>query len=140
MPLEAPFTSDQPLDYTRQALESARQLLGGKPDELVSFKIRPIPKWPVDSPDQIHNAHVYPNEYSTIYNWLSRFPKTAEGIVNGKATGFKPDGENEVLFVEHESGPEVILYLGVATAALGLAKDTLVAPVWMQAAATSCYE
>ena len=125
MPLEAPFTSDRPLDYIQKALENGRQLLGGQPGEVVSFKIRPIPKWPVDSPTQIHDAYVYPNEYSAIYEWLSRFPKTTEGFINGKAIGINADGRNQLLFVEHESGPEIILYLGVATAALGLAKSVV---------------
>jgi len=120
---ELPFLNNVPARYYEMALDEARSLLSPSDDPLVSIKVRPIEKWPIDSPSDFHNRYVYPTEYSELEPFLSRFTAKRRGNVSrGKATAFTGGTDEEFLFVEHETGPELVLYLGVLTAGLSLAK------------------
>ncbi|MFL6519908.1 MAG: hypothetical protein ACJ8NS_06780 [Chthoniobacterales bacterium] len=126
MPEELPFLNNVPARYYEMALDEARSLLSPSDEPLISIKIRPIDKWPIASPSDFRNRYVYPSEYSQLEIFLSRFTAERRGDVSrGKAIAFTAGSGQEFLFVEHETGPEIVLYLGVITAGLGLAKAVI---------------
>jgi hypothetical protein len=101
--------------------QQAMDLLGRQPDEVVSIKVRPITAdgW---------NAYVYGNEYDEIEAALG--PANLRGTL-GESWGRQDnagqfrDGDNVFVVAEHETGPEIVAYLAVIAASLGLAEKVV---------------
>jgi hypothetical protein len=107
--------------YEVQLTEASRMLLTNA-DKLVSIKIRPI-----EDIGTWYDRYVSPSEYKEIEKIFVDFQQLAQGFVNyGKARAFRFGDNEEFLFVEHESGPEIILSLDIVQhAALALGAGTL---------------
>jgi hypothetical protein len=90
-------------------LDEASGFLNQDPQNLISIKIRPI-----EDEGQWKNRYVYPGEYEEIYHVLSTFTKLQQGYVSrGKATLYESSDGTRFVFVEHETGPEIIFVLDV---------------------------
>jgi hypothetical protein len=126
--MELPFGDHIPQGYYEMALEEARPLLGEIDERLVSLKIRPIQKWPIESDDQFHTAYVYRDEYAMVHRWLSAssLNQVQKGRVSrGPAITLRSMAGDNFVFVEHETGPEIIMTLTLVTASLGLIKEVV---------------
>jgi hypothetical protein len=89
----------------------ASSLLGADPDEIVSIKVRPTH---VAGEFTDANAHVYPDEYAEIFEHLAGFQQVRTGYaMSGKYRLIRLESGILVLFVEHETGPEIVFVLDV---------------------------
>lgn len=128
--MKVPFDGVVPQHYYEMALAEAATLFPGAPSELTSIKIRPLSKWPLSSDSDFHNAYVYPVEYRDLYSWLHAdgWSESGKGTVSrGKATLYtKSNGAQQIVFVEHETGPEIVACLVLAAAVVSLVKEIVV--------------
>jgi hypothetical protein len=96
--------------HYREALMEASRLLDKPPENLVSLKVRPTDDASMDiAPWQ--NSYVYPSDYAAIEAHLvaARLPiKDLGPVLQGRGFNIRLTSQTEVLFVEHESGPEII--------------------------------
>lgn len=107
-------------------LVDASILLDRIDDELISLKIRPINLNPVNDEEDFYDAYVYPSEYEDIRYFLKQEKCIKEGQVNyGLTKRYSNDSNEDYLFVEHETGPEIITNLALLTASLTLAKSVV---------------
>jgi hypothetical protein len=126
-----PFADNVPLGYYEMTLGQARRLLSSNGNPLVSIKVRPLQYWPTVFDRSFHNAYVYEVDYAEIDSFLSRRFATrgpVEPVPQGRAqvyTPRAPDGGAEFAFVQHESGPEIIVCLGSAQDSPGLMDSVL---------------
>ena len=119
-----PPVNEAPNGYYEMSLEEARLLLEPRMGELVSFKLRPIAEWSPESGVGFENRYVYPEEYARIYQFLAAYNVNGSGQVSrGQATAYEKDG-GDFLFVEHHTGPEIVLYTGDAMG-MSLAKSVV---------------
>ncbi len=119
-----PSPNEAPTAYYDMSLEEARLLLEPRMGELVSFKLRPIAEWSSESAAGFENRYVYPEEYSRIYKLLEACKVNGNGeVARGHATAYEGEAGG-FLFVEHETGPEIVLYMGDGTG-MGLAKSVV---------------
>lgn len=124
--MKLPFERKVPLHYYEMALAEAAELLGSP--AATSLKIRPVANWPIERDDEFSNAYVYPAEYALLYKWLAASPleKVREGRVSsGKAVSLRTPAGDRLVFVEHETGPEIVAALALATASVGLVKEVV---------------
>jgi len=119
-----PSANEAPLDYYEMNLEEARLFLEPRMGELVSFKLRPIAEWSSDSNTGFENRYVYPEEYERIYKLLETYKANGNGeVAQGQATAYV-GAAGDFLFVQHETGPEIVLYIGDG-AGMALAKSVV---------------
>lgn len=98
-------------------LEEASRYLMASPDEIVSFKIRPI-----EDEGVRHDRYVYPVEYEQIKQLLARYKLLEEGYVSGgEALLYETEDGHKLLFVSHETGPEIIVLIRDVAVTVGAA-------------------
>jgi hypothetical protein len=96
-------------------------------DVLVSVKIRPI-----EAVGSLSNRYVYHQEYAEIIEFISQYKKKWDGSVNRGNAIIVDVGGSDVIFVEHETGPEIVFYLhlareaAIATGATAIAAQQVV--------------
>lgn len=121
--MKLPFANKLPQSYYEMALDEAHTLLSPQEGELVSIKVRPIEHWPINEAHHFTNAYLYPTEYKAAFRVLKRakLRATREGSISrGRGTVYATQDGSEFLFVQHETGPEIIAYVGLATASVTL--------------------
>lgn len=128
--MKLPFSDHVPDYYYEMALEEADSLLQLSPrgDSPLSIKVRPIKKWPMQSKGEFANAYVYPFEYASVNRALQKAPlvKCCTGMVGrGRAKEYRVPASGSFLFVEHESGPEIVAYLSLENAAKSLVGEVV---------------
>lgn len=107
-------------------LLNATEYLKGQAGSLVSIKVRPIDKMPVSDQDEFWDAYVYSDEYQNINAFLAKNQFVGTGSVNYGQTAHCANLQGEeFLFVEHETGPEIIASLALITASLTLGKSII---------------
>jgi hypothetical protein len=95
---------------------AAQDLLGGSRGDLISLKVRPIDTdgW---------NRYVYADEYTEMRSILGpglRRGRLGDGPADNAGV-YQTEG-GLYLVAEHETGPEIVVYLAAIGAALGLAE------------------
>ncbi|SAK95614.1 hypothetical protein AWB79_07250 [Caballeronia hypogeia] len=97
-------------------------------DELVSIKLRPV-----DEEVGASDRYVYKAEYDDLYAYLNETfgEPLVKGVTVRHGFGFAsvyrlPSGEH-ILFVEHETGPELIAYLHTIRDVLNAASGAAIA-------------
>lgn len=124
--MNLPFEKNIPAHYYEMALNEANKLLGQTTDDLVSIKVRPLAELPHATIEEMNNAYVYNSEYQNILNYLAKEKLIKEGYVSrGKAYMYSIGPNEEFVFVEHETGPEIVAGLALMTASLSLAKTVV---------------
>lgn len=126
--MKLPFGSSVPSYYYEMALGEAAGLLGASAPTLTSLKVRPVAKWPIERDEDFHNAYVYPSEYALIYKAIdaSQLRRLSEGHVSqGKAIALGTPAGDRLVFVEHETGPEIVAALALAAASVSLLKEVV---------------
>lgn len=104
-------------------MAEASALLGVQPDEVVSIKLRPIQT--VGTLDQ---NYLTSSDYDTIDQEIKLSGVSVSHIgyvLDGNAFQLLlPDGRS-VLYVQHETGPEIIMVLGIITAGAAAANQLI---------------
>jgi hypothetical protein len=107
-------------DRNDRTLSQAAQVLNFIDDDVFSIKIRPSTQNSIADVERVSNAYVYPNEYKEIYHYLKPVETNYEGYVNGQAKKYVLNQNEEFLFIEHETGPEIITTLALIAASIPL--------------------
>ncbi|OKS84555.1 hypothetical protein [Mucilaginibacter polytrichastri] len=109
--------------YETNLLNTSNLMAAGTA-QLVSIKIRPIDSLPHSDEDEFCDAYVYPDEYQNFRDFLSAERLIATGLVNqGQTVRYANVNGEDYLFVEHETGPEIIAALALITSSLTLGKS-----------------
>ncbi len=112
-----------------ERLTEAAQILGVPVSDVFSIKLRPV-----KALGGVDTDYLWPSDYDVIKQSLemssARTLKELGYVCNGKTTLCELDGGYKILFIEHESGPEVILhsimeYAGAASAVLFAANQAV---------------
>jgi hypothetical protein len=98
-----------------ERFRDAARILGVDAEDLVAVKVRPIQS---AGGFEDANAYVYPDEYAVVYEGMAHLQvdEPRRGLDGVYRTLELPDGVR-ILFVEHETGPEIIFVLALLTKA-----------------------
>lgn len=101
--------------------ERAKKILGEK--EIVSLKIRPIDNYPINADDVFWEVTVYPEDYEYIEEELTKYLKIQPQKVDYDIYEYNLGSDRTILFIRHETGPELIIAAAVLAATSPLLND-----------------
>ncbi len=124
--MRLPFGDKIDHHYYEMSLREPAHLLGAKIADVTSIKVRPISHWPIQEDAEFQNAFMFQDEYVLVYQWLMVSSlQTIRELAGrpGKLILLRTGAGEPVLFAEHETGPEIVATLALATASVTLLRE-----------------